>query len=180
MIGLWLAPHSRHPRAHRQGQGLVEFALVIIPFLVLLFGVIDAGRLVYLNSTLSQAAREAARLGAVEAGWLPPAVQDSTCNLANGAVCPADVATLRTHMTAAANWMMAPFGSVANVYTSCDPSSGSPPPPTGTWTSTTCATHSNRDLISVRVTSTFTPITPIVGNILGNVVLSGAATMSIN
>ncbi len=178
MIRLRRAPDPGDRRARRRGQGLVEFALVIVPFLMLLFGVIDAGRLVYLNSTLSQAAREGARLGAVEAGWLPPAFQDSTCNLANGAVCPADVATLRTHITAAANRMMAPFGSVANVYTSCDPASGTPP--TGTWTSTTCATHSTRDLISVRTTSTFTPITPIVGNILGNVLLSGSATMSIN
>ena len=178
MIGLRVAPKTK--RSHPRGQGLVEFALVIIPFLMLLFGVIDVGRLVYLNSTLSQSAREAARLGAVEAGWLPPAVQDSTCNLANGAVCPADVATLRTHMTAAANRMMAPFGTVANLYTSCDPASGSPAPPTGTWTSTTCATHASRDLVSVRVTSTFTPITPIVGSIVGNVVLSGSATMSIN
>jgi Flp pilus assembly protein TadG len=166
-------------RRHR-GQGLVEFSLVIVPFLLILFGIIDVGRLVYLNSTLSQAAREGARLGSVEAGWLPPAPQDSTCNLAGGAVCPPDVATLRTHITAAANRMMAPFGSVSQVYTSCDAASGSPTPPIGAWTTTTCAQHTNRDVISVRVTSTFTPITPLVGQLLGNLPVSGSATMSIN
>ena len=36
----------------QSGQGLVEFALVIPIFLLMLFGVVDAGRYVYMNSIL--------------------------------------------------------------------------------------------------------------------------------
>ena len=184
MIGGHSGRISRRQGRRSRGQSLVEFALVLPVFLLILFGLLDVGRFVYLNSTLSQAAREGARLGAVEAGWLPPAAQDTTCNKPNGAVCPADVSTLRTHITDAADRMMAPFGSVSNVYTSCDvvpnPSTGLPALPSGNWTTTTCGTHTSRDLISVRVTSTFDAITPIVANILGSVPLTGSATMAIN
>ncbi len=57
-------------RGAEDGQALVEFALVIPVFLFILFGLLDVGRLVYTNSTLSQAAREGARLAAAEAGWI--------------------------------------------------------------------------------------------------------------
>ena len=58
-------------RRHRgaAGQSLVEFALVLPVFLLMMFGLIDVGRFVYLSSTLSQAAREGARLGSVEASY---------------------------------------------------------------------------------------------------------------
>ena len=49
-----------------RGQALVEFAVVIPLFLLLLFGLIDIGRLVYINNALSQGAREAARWGSVQ------------------------------------------------------------------------------------------------------------------
>jgi len=52
-------------RADR-GQALVEFALVFPIFLLLLFGLIDVARFVYLNNAFNEAAREAARYGSVE------------------------------------------------------------------------------------------------------------------
>ena len=57
-------------RSDGSGQALVEFALVIPIFLLLLFGLIDGGRYVYMSNVLSQAAREAARVGAAEASWI--------------------------------------------------------------------------------------------------------------
>jgi len=48
------------------GQAVAEFALAIPIFLLLLFGLIDIGRLVYVNNAISQAAREGARYGAVQ------------------------------------------------------------------------------------------------------------------
>jgi Flp pilus assembly protein TadG len=48
------------------GQGLVEFALAIPLFLLLLFGLIDIGRLVYVNNALAEGAREGARWGSVQ------------------------------------------------------------------------------------------------------------------
>ena len=55
---------------HSRGQALVEFALVFPVFMLILFGVIEVARFVYTDSALSQAAREGARLAAVEARWI--------------------------------------------------------------------------------------------------------------
>ena len=49
-----------------RGQSLVEFALVIPIFLMMLFAVIDMGRLVYINNALAEGAREGARWGSVQ------------------------------------------------------------------------------------------------------------------
>ena len=159
------------------GQGLVEFALVIPVFLFLVFGLIDGARLVYLNSVLSQAAREGARQGAVEASWMGST--DPSCSTVGGPVCPANAAALRTDVLAAANRMTAPFGSIAttHLYTSCDNLGGEPTG--GAWSAQTCAKHAANDLISVRAEMPFAPITPVIGQFL-NVTLSGSSTMVIN
>ena len=167
------------PAAHR-GQSLVEFALVIPLFLLILFGVVDAGRYVYMNSVLSQAAREGARLAAVEASWLGNPTSDPSCNQPGGPVCPANLAALTTDATNAANRMVAPFGSVSNLYLSCNPSGSAP---TGAWTSgTACTTNSGAtgNVVSVRVVLTFTPLTPIIAQVMGTITTSGSATMVIN
>lgn len=158
------------------GQGLVEFALVIPVFLLILFGLIDMGRFVFLNSVLSQAAREAARVGAVEASWVGSG--DAACNSAGGPVCPANVSALRTDMTSGANRMMTPFASIpaANLNTSCDATTG----PAGAWTTQTCVTRTAGSIVSVRVQVSFTPITPIVGQIVGTIQTSASASMIVN
>jgi Flp pilus assembly protein TadG len=53
-------------RRRSGGQALAEFALAVPIFIVLVFGLIDIGRLVYVNNAISQAAREGARYGAVQ------------------------------------------------------------------------------------------------------------------
>lgn len=53
-------------RNRSRGQALLEFAVVFPVFLLLLFGLIDVGRYVYVTNAFNQAAREAARFGAVE------------------------------------------------------------------------------------------------------------------
>ena len=57
-------------RSTARGQALVEFALVLPVFLMLLFGLIDGGRYVFMNNVQSQAAREGARVAAAEASWI--------------------------------------------------------------------------------------------------------------
>ena len=54
----------RHRRF--RGQAMVEFALVLPLFLLLLFAFIDVGRYVYSTTAYGQAAREGARWGSVE------------------------------------------------------------------------------------------------------------------
>jgi Flp pilus assembly protein TadG len=166
--------------ASARGQSLVEFALVIPIFLLLLFGMVDAGRYVYMNSVLSQAAREGARLAAVEASWLGNPTGDASCNQPGGPVCPANLAALATDATVAANRMVAPFGSVKNLYISCNPAGSAP---SGAWTSgTACTTNTGAtgNIVSVRVTLTFTPLTPVIAQLIGAITTSGSATMVIN
>ena len=51
-----------------RGQALVEFALSVTVFLMLLMAVFDFGRAIYMNNGLSQAAREVARTASVHQG----------------------------------------------------------------------------------------------------------------
>jgi TadE-like protein len=190
-----MAQPVRRERAARRsdgppGQALVEFALVIPIFLVVLFGMLDAGRYVYMRSVLSQAAREGARVAAVEAGWLGSTA--TNCNTPGGPVCPATAAALTADATAAANRMVSPFGSVRALYISCDTAGHAP---TGAWTAGTACTASSgatTNLVSVRVVLTYNPITPVgtliplmlgagpTGSFTGPITASGSATMVIN
>ena len=172
--------HARHD-ARSNGQGLVEFALLLPIFVLLLFAVVDGGRLVYENSVVSQAAREGARLASVEAGWMGST--DPACATANGPVCPAGVTSgspnLKADVRTAANRMTSPFGTISDshLYLSCDPQGSAP---TGSWTGATCAKPSTNSLVSVRVEMQYVPITPIIGQLLGSIWLSGSASMVIN
>lgn len=55
----------RRPRT--RGQALVEFALIIPIFLLLVFGLVDLGRAVFISNSLAEAARDGARYGSVQA-----------------------------------------------------------------------------------------------------------------
>lgn len=58
------ALHSRAFGA--QGQALAEFALILFVLMLLVMGIVDLGRAVYVQSTLANAAREGARAAIVE------------------------------------------------------------------------------------------------------------------
>jgi Flp pilus assembly protein TadG len=163
-------------RRQQRGQTLVEFALVMPVFLLGVFGIIDGSRLVFLNSTLSQAAREGARQASVEASWLGST--DASCGTPAGPTCPATETVLKTHVVDAVNRMTVPFGNVAstNAFMDCSATTA----PTGAWTTSSCTNRTSGSVVSVRVTYTYSPITPVIGQILGTFTLSGSATMVIN
>ena len=56
----------RPSREAESGQSLVEFSLVLLPFLLLLMGIFDLGRGIYTYNAASQAAREIARSASVD------------------------------------------------------------------------------------------------------------------
>ena len=98
-------------RSESRGQSLVEFALVLPVFLLFVFVLIDGGRYVYTDSVLSQAAREAARVAAVEASWIGKTTSDDPgCNQANGPVCRSSAALVAADAQAAANRMTIGLG----------------------------------------------------------------------
>ena len=53
--------HDRRGDSRERGNALVEFTLVLIPFIFLLLGMVDLGRGIYTYNAVSQAAREMAR-----------------------------------------------------------------------------------------------------------------------
>ena len=182
-------------RAER-GQTLVEFALVLPVFLLIVFGLIDVGRLVYTNSALSQAAREGARLAAAEAGWIgdtstPACVADESLITASnpGAhVCPTDIPALKSHVSDAANRMTVLLGPVTDIHISCNAGTVDDLAPSGEWTEASggngCkdgagnAISSAGDLISVRAEYTYDLFTPIISSFIGSTSLSSAATIA--
>jgi Flp pilus assembly protein TadG len=72
----------------QNGQALVEMALVIPLFLLLLFGVIEMGRIGHAYITISNAAREGARLATIGGSDIEirEAVQNATPTLNSSAL----------------------------------------------------------------------------------------------
>jgi hypothetical protein len=58
----------KSPRRPHDGQGLVEFALVLPIFIAILVGMVDIGRAVWANNSIANAAREAARYATIHGG----------------------------------------------------------------------------------------------------------------
>lgn len=148
----------RHRRDRDRGQSLVEFALVLPVFFLVLFGIVDVGRYVYVTNAFSQAAREGARYGSVEQ-WsfsCPASVP-----IASRTISTCTAATTRGRIAAA------PANFNVNV---------------------TCSTTNCRmgDLLTVQVTTAgltgsqrFSFFTPVIGQILGNPVITGEARVVI-
>jgi len=64
-------PRSERGRARRgdvAGQGLAEFALVLPIFLLVVFGMVDVGRVVWATDNITNAAREGARYASIHGG----------------------------------------------------------------------------------------------------------------
>jgi hypothetical protein len=71
------------------GQGLVEFSLVLVPFLLILLAITDLGRGVYTNNGVAEAAREIARVTSVHP------CNPGSCTLGNSSETLATIATQR-------------------------------------------------------------------------------------
>jgi Flp pilus assembly protein TadG len=85
------------------GQTLVEFALIVPIFILMMVGIFDVGRAVYANSTINNAAHEAVRLAIVDQNMAD--VRDRAMSQAVGVgVAPADV-TVR--------WLNADYADLA-------------------------------------------------------------------
>jgi Flp pilus assembly protein TadG len=79
---------TRTRRCRRNGQALVEFSLALIPFLLILMGIADLGRGIYMSNGVNQAAREIARTTALHV-----CATSGTCTLGNS---PETQATIDT------------------------------------------------------------------------------------
>jgi len=132
-----------------KGQALVEFALLVPIFLVLMFAIVDFGMGFYSLITVTNSAREGARLGAVQA---------DTDDIIQRVKDTADLINEDDNM---------------RVIVGCGPSSD--PPPTGSCPSTqgdsvVVRVEYDYDLI--------TPLASLIGDIIGpTLTLSSTAEM---
>lgn len=152
-----------------RGQALVEFALVIPIFLLILFAIIDVGRYVYGWNAINEASRAGARTGSV-ALWPPD------CNGLNRETCVKTIA--RNRLTAVSIALTdvkvecqrrAPNGALSSVQLN---NCGGDP----TWRA--------NDIMTVTITTRFTLLTPIVAQLIdaGNPLLTmtGQTTVTVD
>jgi hypothetical protein len=124
---------SRRFRSERRGQALVEFALAITVFLLLMMAIVDFGRGIYMYNGVSQAAREIARTTSVHPGAPLGASTDA-------------VDTLAVQRRLVPNLEDPTFSCVSTA--------------TFAVVSRECVPG---DLVRVEVTAPFEPITPLLG-----------------
>lgn len=160
---------QRISRRQSRGQGLVEFSLVIPLFLLMLFGIIDLGRVIWANDVLANAAREGARYASVHGG--SDLVGHTT----------ATPQQIKDYTLTNFSWAGGTSISVTVCYSSVQIAPGT----TGTVANCTGdanepnATNNRGGLVSVTVTSTV-PI--LTGSLLGmgDFGVSGTSTVLIN
>jgi Flp pilus assembly protein TadG len=138
------------------GQGLVEFSLTIIIFLVILMGVVDFGMAIYKFNGVSQAARELARVTSVH----PCAVSGAlTCNPGSSAETAAVLATQKSLVP-----------GLQNPTFTCVDSTGAPVSPLPCDFST--------DSVQVVITAPYRPVTPLLG-LTGTWTMKGSSSAQI-
>lgn len=77
-----------------RGQALVEFSLVVFLLVVILFSILEGGLVINAKTVLTSAARETARVCAVEGGRTPGALQRLSDSLTAGGIDPDEVTAL--------------------------------------------------------------------------------------
>lgn len=154
---------ARVPRD--RGQGLVEFALVIPVIMLLIFGAVDLGRAVYAYNTIANAARDGARVAAVNQIATSP-----DCNEDRPVENPATPhwSIKRCAADSALTLGVQP-GDVTVAYSA----------PSGTSLTCTSVTINVGCIASVTVTYRYTPMTPVIGDLVGNIAINSTSQMPI-
>ena len=137
-------------RRRSRGQGLVEFAVVLPVIVLVVFGVLDLGRGVFTYNALGQAARQASRTAMVD--------QDLT-DIRSAAIDYAPTLGLQ------AGDVTVCFKDYDSNLTNCGSSADDCP-------------QNDRFigcLAIVEVEMTYTPMTPIIGSIIGSVPMSSTS-----
>lgn len=164
MPGRWV---ERAARRAARGQSLVEFALVFPIIALLAFGFVDIGRAAFQQNILADAAREAARVAAVN--QLDPVSGPWQCIANKPVEDPAAPGwTFRGCAMTAGGAIGVDGGDVSVVY--------SAPP----GTDLDCSSKLNVGCIaSVTVLSDYTPITPVAGSLIGPITMSATSAFPI-
>jgi Flp pilus assembly protein TadG len=151
---IWARRRHRHSR-RGAGQALVEFALALPPFLLIVCGMLDTGRAVYYQSTLTNAARAALRVAIVDQNM----TRINNMLVSEGVALP-----------------LAPSDiDYIGYKVSDDPALGTAHPETAE----NCAPIAVGCIAVIKVHYMWTPITPVVGSMMGPIVLTTSTEMPI-
>jgi Flp pilus assembly protein TadG len=90
--------NRRSSRGDGRGQSLVEFALVLPIFMLIIFGVIDGGRVVFANNDMAQSTRNVARVASTKCFETTPA-----CDKGSGPIAAA-IASNGSGMLVSPTW----------------------------------------------------------------------------
>lgn len=128
----------------RAGQALVEFALVLPILLLFIFGIVDAGRLIYTYNTVANSARDGVRVAIVNQSATGTNTCDTTSPTAHAVGCAvASGLALQIDPT-----------DVSVTYRNASDTGA-------------CASMSIGCLAVVTVTGHFQALTPVIGQIIG-------------
>jgi hypothetical protein len=170
---------SVRSRTHSAGQALVETALVIPIFLMLLMGIVDLGRAVWATTSLASAAREATRFAIVHGGSPLSSCPVGTAGpesptVAASASCPYPAPSKQSIEDAAKSAAIAGGSNVAVTVcygTATTPCSGNSDAVGGN--------NARGQTVTVVVTSTVNLVVPaLLGR--SSINLSGSSTMVVN
>jgi Flp pilus assembly protein TadG len=146
------------------GQGLVEFAVVIPVILLLFLGIFDFGRAIYAFNTVANAAREGARVAAVDQVLTSP-----DCVESMPVEDPANPHwSIEECAVTAAQALGLPTSAVSVSYA----------PPTGTTISCAPTLHVGC-IATVTVQYDWSAITPVIGGLIGPITISSSSQMPI-
>ena len=152
-------------RRRRDGQALVEFALVFPVLILLLLGILDFGRAIYAYNTIADAARDGARVAAVNQIATSPA---GDCTQTRPIEDPFNAHwSVKTCAATSATALGIQTGAVTVSYTA---------PP---GTTLTCTPVNVGCIANVTVDYVFNPITPIIGNIVGTIGMSSTSKVPV-
>ena len=140
-------PHATRPR--QRGQSLVEFALVLPVFMLLVFGILDGGRAIVAYNDVSQSTRNVARVASVSCFDTA-----TRCSSASG-----------TPIGNAMAGQVSTSGPITWTVTCIDPNTNA--------TATNCTAG---DIIRVRADASVTLVTPLIAQALGGTVAVNATS----
>jgi Flp pilus assembly protein TadG len=169
-VTLQKAREKRFRRDSEKGATLVEFAFVFPLLMLLLFGIIEFGRLITTFVTVSTASREGARYGTA-IGVGPNGVpQYIDCTgITDAALAKAVIGGLNVNDITVV-WDTGP-GSPPTVIADCDNATATPAP------TETIVQSGHR--VSVTVDKQFTTFIPLISNFIGSLNLSSTDNRTI-
>ena len=170
----------------QRSQGLVEFALIAPILVLLLFGIIDFGRVIYVYATLNQAVNEGARTAIRDSALLPnnndveTAVKHHAVDVVLANPCPNGPITTATP-PANQGWIYITEPNPPSTAESLSPTLENAPggQTWGNSNGTCSATNPAHDHAPLQITIryNFVPFTPLIQQVTANqIIISAAAT----